>query len=109
MRRIAETYHRTTVAYEGQSQRAEEASSLYKLITENSVDLISLIDASGRYTYVSPSFQRVLGYEPDDLLGKTVSSFIEPAGDLANWEHLFATGLGQELIRHKKAQGVGVH
>jgi PAS domain S-box-containing protein len=40
----------------------------YRLITENAGDLISMVDAEGRWRYVSPSYSRLLPAE-DVLLG----------------------------------------
>jgi PAS domain S-box-containing protein len=106
-RRIAGIYHRTTIAYEGQTRRATEASNLYQLITDNSGDLISLIDSSGRYTFVSPSYERVLGYTKEDLLGKQVADFVDHKDGKSDtrWKRLSESGTGQELIRHRKADG----
>jgi two-component system sensor histidine kinase UhpB len=51
-------------------RRSEEQ---FRLIAENSYDLISLLDLQGRFIYASPSFQTGLGYPPEDLAG--VSSY----------------------------------
>ena len=42
----------------------------YRLITENTSDLIVIIKFNGKYVYVSPS-HRQFGYEPGDLNGKS--------------------------------------
>ena len=48
--------------------RRQEA--LYRLIAENSSDIIALIGLhGGRFTYVSPSIEHVLGYTPEEILG----------------------------------------
>jgi len=56
-------------------QRSEE---LYRLIAENTSDLICLLDTEGHYLYVSPSYQEVLGYAPADLLDRSMFSLIHP-------------------------------
>jgi PAS domain S-box-containing protein len=106
-RRIAGIYHQTTLAFEGQSKRAREASDLYRLITENSGDLISLVDADGCYTFVSPSFQKVLGFKRDQLVGKAVANFIDghDPESVLQWETLMKLETAQGLIRHLKADG----
>ena len=50
----------------------------YRLIAENTRDLICLLDVEGNYTYVSPSYREVLGYEPDSLLGTSCLSLMHP-------------------------------
>jgi PAS domain S-box-containing protein len=47
-------------------QRSEEH---FRLITENSSDVASILDENGVSTYHSPSIERVLGYRPEELLG----------------------------------------
>ncbi|UQZ83009.1 Cyclic di-GMP phosphodiesterase Gmr [Paenibacillus konkukensis] len=44
-----------------------KSEEMYRLITENSSDLISIIDAEGRFLYVSPSHHSLLGYELSDF------------------------------------------
>lgn len=54
--------------------RSEER---FRLISENSSDLITLINMSGKYVYASPSHRR-LGLEPGDLIGKSAFANIHP-------------------------------
>jgi diguanylate cyclase (GGDEF)-like protein/PAS domain S-box-containing protein len=46
-----------------------EQESKYKLIAENSYDLIRLIDADGIVQYASPSHKVLLGFAPEELEG----------------------------------------
>ncbi|MEP6988451.1 MAG: PAS domain S-box protein, partial [Chloroflexota bacterium] len=40
-----------------------------RIITDNSLDLITQSDVEGRFVFVSPSYRAILGYEPELLLG----------------------------------------
>ncbi|PPD58621.1 PAS domain-containing protein [Dehalogenimonas etheniformans] len=40
----------------------------YRLITENSTDVIWTLSLDGRFTYVSPSVYQLRGYTPDEVL-----------------------------------------
>jgi PAS domain S-box-containing protein len=54
--------------------------TLYRLIAENSSDIIALVALhGGRFTYVSPSIEHVLGYSPDDVLGVEWWTLLDPA------------------------------
>lgn len=44
----------------------------YRLIVENASDLILVIDRKGKLEYISPSLQSIVGYHPQDYIGKTV-------------------------------------
>ena len=50
----------------------------YRLITENTHDLISLLDAELRFTYASPSFERVLKQVPDEMAGQSADGLVHP-------------------------------
>jgi two-component system cell cycle sensor histidine kinase/response regulator CckA len=56
--------------------RASEAR--YRFIAENSPDLISLHEPSGRILYASPASLRMLGVRPDLMVGAPVEGFLHP-------------------------------
>ncbi|MBV7506182.1 PAS domain S-box protein [Bacillus sp. sid0103] len=51
---------------------------LYKLITENTTDMIKVYSKDGKVVYASPSHEDGIGYTPDQLIGKTVCDLIIP-------------------------------
>jgi diguanylate cyclase (GGDEF)-like protein/PAS domain S-box-containing protein len=44
-----------------------ERDQLFHVISENAADMIALIDRNGRRLYNSPSYQKILGYSPEEL------------------------------------------
>lgn len=42
----------------------------FRIISENSMDMIKLVDSSGLVEYMSPSVQDITGYQPSDFIGK---------------------------------------
>src|SRR6185436_11393206 len=60
----------------------KQSEAQYRLITENTRDLICLLDGQNRFLYASPSYELVLGYRPNELLGTDCFELIHP-GDLA--------------------------
>ena len=40
---------------------------LFRLIRENAADMIAVVDVNGRRLYNSPSYEKVLGYSPEEL------------------------------------------
>ncbi|MEG4248904.1 PAS domain S-box protein [Microcoleus sp. Pol10D4] len=71
------------------TDRKEAESALFqneakwRSLILNSSDIITILDASGRIVYESPSVERVLGYEPDELAGQIALDLIHP-DDLAS-------------------------
>lgn len=50
----------------------------FRALIENGSDAISLLDAQGTVLYASASTARVLGYEPEDIVGRAYFEFIHP-------------------------------
>jgi PAS domain S-box-containing protein len=55
-----------------------ESRELYRLVVEHSKDMITLIRPDGEIVYASPSHAHVLGYAPDQLVGRNVAEFLHP-------------------------------
>jgi len=53
-------------------------SDRYKLILDNIHDLVCEIDEEGVYTYLNHLYEEVLGYKPEELLGKKAVELIHP-------------------------------
>jgi diguanylate cyclase (GGDEF)-like protein/PAS domain S-box-containing protein len=56
--------------------RASEAA--YRLLAEHTSDIVSRHALDTTYRYVSPAVRQVLGFDPDDLIGKSVIEFVHP-------------------------------
>jgi PAS domain S-box/diguanylate cyclase (GGDEF) domain len=56
-------------------QKSEEK---FRLLIENSYDVIYTMSSSGRFLFVSPVVTRLLGYEPCELVGKFYFDFVHP-------------------------------
>jgi PAS domain S-box-containing protein len=59
-------------------EQQHESERRYRHLVDHSPDLVWAVDADGRFTYVGESFERVLGYRPDELLGKHWATLTEP-------------------------------
>ena len=52
-------------------QALQESEANYRLLAENSPDLIWTSDLEGRYTFVSPAMRNMFGYAPEEAIGLT--------------------------------------
>jgi PAS domain S-box-containing protein len=52
-----------------------ESEERFRMLAENSRDLIRSYDVDGTIRYASPSSRAVLGYDPDELVGRNASEF----------------------------------
>jgi two-component system cell cycle sensor histidine kinase/response regulator CckA len=51
----------------GARRQIAEREELFRLISEHAADMIAVVDGSGKRLYNSPSYQRLLGYSPEEL------------------------------------------
>ena len=60
----------------------KESEERFRSLVQNASDLITVVDATGTITYESPSKERILGYGPQELVGRPVLEHVHP-DDLA--------------------------
>jgi PAS domain S-box-containing protein len=51
---------------------------LFQALIEYAFDTIAIVDATGTFTYVSPSIERMMGWQPDELVGRSAFDFVHP-------------------------------
>ncbi|PZD95344.1 hypothetical protein DNH61_12430 [Paenibacillus sambharensis] len=69
----------TDITSQKETERSlADSENRYKLIAEHTNDLIEILDEHGVILYASPSHQRILGYNPDELVGRHVTELLDP-------------------------------
>ena len=64
-----------------------ESEEKYRLLTENMKDVIWIMDAeTQKFTYVSPSVQKLRGYTPEEIINAPLSIALS-----SEWEMIFKT------------------
>lgn len=58
--------------------RLRQSEEKYRMLVENSTDLVAEVSKDGRFLYLSSNFKTQLGYEPGDLLDQPVLAFVHP-------------------------------
>jgi len=65
------------------SRLAEEellrSRELYRVVVENSHDMIAVLDPMGRFVFASPSYEQALGYGPEELVDVSPISLVHPS------------------------------
>lgn len=89
------------------AQRIAESERYYRLLAENIGDVVS-IHRAGRFEWVSPSVEAVLGAPPGYWVGREVREIIPPgyeAGHADRMRRLAANGIIQERSRVRTVDG----
>ena len=88
-------------------RQLSESQQVFRLISENAADMIAVVDVEGRRIYNSQSYERVLGYSPEDLQRSSAFEQVHPEDrERVREASLEArrTGIGRTLeyrMRHK--------
>lgn len=75
-------------------KQLKKTEERFRLLIENALDLISIVEVNGDFKFVSPSHKSILGYSEDELMGKRLFDFIHPE-DLSGFIDTFTHGLSQ--------------
>jgi diguanylate cyclase (GGDEF)-like protein/PAS domain S-box-containing protein len=59
-------------------EAARASERRFRLLAEHARDLVCLHGPDGRYTYVSPSARPLVGFEPDELIGRSPLELVHP-------------------------------
>jgi len=92
----------------GQRKALEDAlrtAAEYRLLIENSTDLIAHCDAQGRYVSISPSYGEIMGFTAEEVIGQLVVDFLHPddkALATEALECLFSGGVLPDVVEVRK-------
>ncbi|WP_175406371.1 PAS domain S-box protein [Bacillus sp. FJAT-27264] len=79
-------------------------ADLFRLIADNVRDIVYVATPDSLCRYCSPSVYEVLGYEPEQLVGRNVSSYIHP-DDLMTLQMPGALAYSSVQLRTRHAEG----
>ena len=59
-------------------ERLQVSEQRHRLLADNAIDVILTTDLAGRYSYVSPSVEKLLGFGPDEIVGHSMEDVLAP-------------------------------
>jgi len=82
----------------------QASMALSQLITDNMTEMVAICNLEGKYQYISSSYRKVLGYYPENLLGKTILSIIHPEDATEIQNGIGNSSTWDEAINGKKVR-----
>lgn len=79
----------------------EESEERHRNLVETSHDLIFKADKEGRFTYLNPAWETVLGYKHEEMMGHRFSDFKTPEQAEKDMEAFKSTLAGQETFGYE--------
>jgi PAS domain S-box-containing protein len=99
---------RTLAERDRYSELHKESEERLSDVTEYMADLVARLDKDGFYKYVSPSFERVLGYRQDELVGTWAADIVHPADreqNIKDISDMCLKGEGSVELRQRHRSG----
>jgi len=81
---LAETYQKLRENLDHVAQSREElrvSREQFRALVETTSDLVWEVNEKGRYSYVSPQVTKLLGYSPEEMLGRSPDEFMAEAAE----------------------------
>lgn len=76
-----------------------ESEEYFRSLIEDASDMITVLNPNGTIRYCSPSVMRVLGYSPEEFLGRNAFEFIHP-GDIPRVREVFEDMIKEPGVTH---------
>ncbi|MCT7960578.1 PAS domain S-box protein [Laspinema sp. D1] len=91
-------YIRDITELKAREKALEMSESKFRNLIDNLNDMVFIIDTDGTFSYVSPTFESIMGYIDSDLLHHSFAEIVHPE-DLQICMEAFERSLQQENIR----------
>ncbi|QDH73591.1 ATP-binding protein [Brevundimonas sp. M20] len=81
----------------------ERSRGRYKLLADHAADVIARVQLDGSSNYISPAIERLLGWTPTEMAGRSAAAFVHPE-DRAQLDETFAEmgrGLDSATLEHR--------
>ena len=90
-----------SIRYAIERKRAEEAlrssEERFRSLVQNALDIITVLEADGTRRYESPSIKRILGYDPQELIGTNAFDYVHPEDVERVWSAFAEAQQSQEV------------
>jgi len=115
-------------------EQLKTSEEKFRTLIQNSSDMVTILDPQGDIAYESPSFYKIFGYRPEDILGRNCFEFVHPEDieevlfrfknlvedinennpvtyrfKAADGSYIYIESVGSNLIEHNHVKGLVVN
>jgi PAS domain S-box-containing protein len=76
--KVTKCYIRDVTQHKRAYETLEKSEKKFRSLVESSFDWIWEVNEKGEFTYTSPQVESILGYTPDEMIGKRLFDFMVP-------------------------------
>ncbi len=96
----------TLVAREEMIRQLKQSEEKHRFLLENMRDILVCYDPDGRLTYISKHIERIGGYKPDEIIGRSIyellaDDYVPLAREKFEALKLGMGGVGEYKVKHK--------
>ena len=131
---LARTFDQMLDEVARRESELQEQEEWFRSVVQHSTDMIAIVDGASRVIYLSPAAERILGHQPDRLVGRSLLEFVHPDeqarfGEVfkylaaqpnrvaaaehrlrhAEGHHVFVESIGVNLLGNRAVQGIVVN
>ncbi|MBP2002598.1 PAS domain S-box-containing protein [Paenibacillus shirakamiensis] len=89
-------------------KRLEQSEKLLQTIHQQAKDIIAFTDQDGTFVTISSGLQELLGYSPEELIGRSFVELCATGNSTENYGQYFKSGLLTTEIQHKQGHKVWI-
>jgi PAS domain S-box-containing protein/putative nucleotidyltransferase with HDIG domain len=84
-------------------QKIKESEERFRSLSENAPDIIYTLGANGEFTYINPAVEAILGYKPEEFIGKYFEDIAKEEGIALHFKALMQVGEMNKTIKEETA------
>ena len=78
LQRNEKKIHRNLQYSDALLERLKASKDYFKSLLQNASDITLVVNESGEFKYITPSFYRITGFKPEHVFGKVIFDFVHP-------------------------------
>ena len=77
---LAQSFNSMVDGLRTRTKALEDSERNYRIVTESVNDIIFSLDAEGRFAFLNRRVEQILGYRPQEMIGRPLTDFVAPDG-----------------------------